>query len=297
MSVGVLCFTTDEVVRLGSEMRHLLTAMLCAVALSAACLPFGTVAAEPAVSGYNWTGFYVGGNVGYGLSNINNDFAFAQPLFLGGNATLNGSDANRINGAIGGGQFGYNWQIKNYLLGIEADLQVSGQKNSTVLNSAIVNFAGITPGSNPTAITYSDKLGLLSTLRGRFGFISGPWLMYGTGGLAIGRLNSNGVIAPGAPPGVPGVTNLPGAWDQSTTKIGWTIGLGVESAITSNWSWKVEYLYLNFGSVSGSATLPATNCYAGPGGCFNASAPGNANISSKFSDNIVRVGLNYKLGN
>ena len=195
---------------------------------------------------------------------------------------------------LGGGQFGYNWQADNYLFGVEADLQASGQKKSAVFNSAITSLVGFTPGSNPTSISYSNNLEWFSTLRGRVGLISGSWLFYGTGGIAIGTISTTGVINPTS---TIFVTNLPGTWDQSTTKVGWTIGAGAESAITSNWSWKVEYLYLNFGSVTGSATLPASNCYSSPGGCVNANAPGVASISSKFTDNIVRIGLNYKLGN
>lgn len=107
-------------------------------------------------------------------------------------------------------------------------------------------------------------------------------------------MNTNGVIAPIPAAGIP---NGPGTWDQSTTKTGWTIGAGVENAISSNWSWKFEYLYLNLGSVTGSATLPATNCYGIVFACDNASAPGLATITSKFTDNIVRIGLNYKFGN
>jgi outer membrane immunogenic protein len=270
-------------------MRHVITALLGAAALSVVWVP-AALSGDRAAPAYSWEGFYVGGNVGYGSSNIGNDFAFSDPLLLiGQTATLVGSDSNGIKGAIGGGQFGYNWQVNSYLLGIEADLQVSGQENSTTFNGSIITPTAV----NPTAITYSNKLEWFSTLRGRLGFISGPWLMYGSGGLAVGRLNTNGMITPA----FAGFTNLPGAWDQSTTKIGWTIGVGVENSITSNWSWKVEYLYLDLGSVTGSAALPVTNCYGVVGNCANPSVPGTANITSKFTDNIVRIGFNYKLGN
>jgi outer membrane immunogenic protein len=131
-------------------------------------------------------------------------------------------------------------------------------------------------------------------VRGRLGLVSGPWLGYVTGGLAIGKLNTNGVFAAAASGAGP---NGAGAWDESTTKIGWTIGVGVENAVSSNWSWKVEYLYVNLGNVTGSATLPATNCYGPPGICANASGPGTVTVTSKFTDNIVRVGLKYKFNN
>jgi opacity protein-like surface antigen len=72
------------------------------------------------------------------------------------------------------------------------------------------------------------------------------------------------------------------AFSQSTTKAGWTLGGGVEGALTGNWTWKAEYLYLNLGSASGSV---ADN------------AGGVASWSAKFTDNIARAGLNYKFHN
>jgi outer membrane immunogenic protein len=134
----------------------------------------------------------------------------------------------------------------------------------------------------------------LSTVRARLGVVSGPWLAYATGGVAIAKVNTGGVFTPAAAAGGP---NAGASWDQSTTKAGWTLGLGVENALTSNWSWKLEYLYVNLGSVTGSGAVGSTNCYGSVGICANTSAAGTAGLTTKITDNIVRVGVNYKFGN
>jgi outer membrane immunogenic protein len=93
------------------------------------------------------------------------------------------------------------------------------------------------------------------------------------------------------------------AWNSSDTKTGFALGGGVEGLIGKNWSLKAEYLYVDLGSVhNGFATLPG--CYGTPseiivgpvhngGGCLNVAA-GTGNIRSRITDNIVRLGLNYR---
>jgi outer membrane immunogenic protein len=116
-------------------------------------------------------------------------------------------------------------------------------------------------------------------------------LLYGTGGVALGgvKVSGSGAANINLTACIVGIGCIPTgtasgmfAFSQSTTKTGWTLGGGVEGALAGNWTWKAEYLYLHLGSESGSV---ADN--------FGGIASWNA----KFTDNIVRAGLNYKFPN
>jgi outer membrane immunogenic protein len=255
-------------------------------------------------SAYNWTGFYIGGNAGYGWGTADHNWNLtlnSDPFFGLPPSGMTGSNTNRLSGPFAGFQAGYNWQMQNVLAGIEADIQSSSQaKDSTFLGTNI--FANGDPPST-TTITYTDRLRWFGTLRARAGVIPADrWLVYATGGFAYGRVAVEGVTS--IPPssvgfmGLPGVSVPPASFNVAGTAVGWTLGGGIENALGNNWSWKAEYLYLNLTSISGSYPVqapPGTGCTATPGGCFNVfSASGTA--SSRLTDNILRVGINYKFG-
>jgi outer membrane immunogenic protein len=254
---------------------------------------------------YNWNGFYVGGNVGYSWGRGSNDWNFfgastVKPAdaFIcspdGLAFCASGSDSNKLSGAIGGVQAGYNWQTSNFLAGIETDLQFSGQKGTQTFTAA---------NNAPVSAVYTQKLTWLSTVRGRVGFTADRWLVYATGGLAYGRVTVDGSASTIGQPDCVGlvvagdVTCPLGSWSNGITKIGWTIGAGVEGAITNNWSWKVEYLHVDLGNVNITfATLPGTFLVNTNPLSINSIAPGTGTISSKITDEIVRVGINYRFG-
>lgn len=292
------------------------------------------VKAPPPVVVFNWTGLYVGGNLGYswGRSNNNENF-FAAGLGGGPGSTscaVSGtqinfalcaanSDQNKLKGVIGGIEAGYNWQIANYLVGVEADFQGSGQKGSQQFTASAPTTANslvggtIIPIVSTLAGAYTQKLDWLGTLRGRVGFVQDRWLVFATGGLAYGEVKSNGIVsatgtatpntAPFADCGVGAATCpfLPlGSWTDAQTRIGWTLGVGVEQAIAGNWSWKVEYLHVDLGKVNtGFATLPGCfgNTASGnpTASCINVGA-GSGTISGRITDEIVRIGVNYRIG-
>jgi outer membrane immunogenic protein len=251
---------------------------------------------------YNWAGFYVGGNVGYGWGASNNNLAASQLINFGATYTdtLTASDSSKLSGVIGGAQGGYNWQVHNFLFGIETDIQASSQKGAnsygaTIIDPTSPNF------NNAVAVTDSAKLDWFGTVRGRFGVTSDRWLAYVTGGLAYGGVKESGNAQPTNAFGT--VFNAPFVWNQSTVKAGWAIGVGVENAISTNWSWKIEYLYMDLGNVtsnvSGGVGLTngfPSNCYGGAiFGCHSAFNPASGSITSALTDSIVRVGINYKL--
>jgi outer membrane immunogenic protein len=123
--------------------------------------------------------------------------------------------------------------------------------------------------------------------RARVGILITPTtLLYGTSGLAFGGIHASGTITDNCFSGPPACTPLSWGFANTTNKTGWTAGAGVEGAVpsTTNWTWKLEYLFINLGSVSG------TGLEAGVGGDFGA-LPYTWN--ARVTDNILRVGLNY----
>jgi outer membrane immunogenic protein len=254
-------------------MRTIFSSLALPVVLScapAAAADMAVKAPAPiAVSAYNWTGPYLGANIGYGWGTSNNTYGFAP---TGGPDITVGSDQTSLSGAIGGLQIGYNWQAQRLLFGIESDIQASGLRgNGTFLCSHPLCAA-----LGGVSTLHAEKLPWFATLRGRAGLIFDEWAVYGTGGLAYGHIESvaTTVIPAGS------VT-----FADSTTRMGWTIGAGVERKLVGNWTWKAEYLYMDFGSPTFRNPVSAALV---PGG-------GTDVQSNHVHDHVVRIGLNYRL--
>jgi outer membrane immunogenic protein len=237
---------------------------------------------EPA---YNWSGFYLGANLGYSWGNSDNSTTidrFLTGLPLPGALIGTNNASNSADGVIGGGQIGYNWQITNWLVGLEADIQGSGEKGS----SAITCLNCADDGTN-IVTNLNQKLDWFGTVRGRIGILATPdVLLYGTGGLAYGEVNVGASATGNTGNGTPTTVVLPGT---SSTRVGWTAGAGVEGHIGGNWTAKLEYLYMDLGTVSGG---PAELT----GILVPARTVAGLSYSSHFTDNIVRVGVNYHFG-
>jgi outer membrane immunogenic protein len=266
--------------------KLLSTTALCVipVAASAADLPVkAPVYKAPVVARYNWTGFYAGGNIGYSWGHSDVTVESAELLLGAVGASLHPK------GIIGGLQAGYNWQAsRNWVWGLETDFQWSGQKNSVTApwDDAI--------GTGSATVT--SKLTWLGTARGRIGFVADARpdvLWYGTGGLAYGRVKTSltGTFSTKFPSNCEGPAFCAVSFSDAKTKVGWTLGGGVEAALANQWTWKVEYLYVDLGTVSETVPLSTTVCAPG---C--SSVAGTASYSNKMTDNIVRVGLNYRFG-
>ena len=253
------------------------------------------------VAAPDWTGFYVGLNTGgsVGTGSASQNAAFSSTL-LGANGLLNGSDRYSPVGWVIGGQLGYNKQISNWVVGVEADWQWTSQKAGS-LNctpaAATVGFFGAGANGFGYCLNADQKLTNFGTARARAGILSNNWLLwYVTGGLAWGTVkdtltftgSANTTVFPAAlQPG----PFLPGSVGFSTTKVGWTAGAGVETKLTGGWSAKLEYLFVNLGSVTDTMGI-AINPAFGPG--FNTGGAATATRTVRAMDNIVRVGLNYK---
>ncbi len=269
---------------------------------------------------FSWSGFYVGANGGYSWGQSNNDWNIFAPadnsnigFFPNGDPTTcpptgnafcaSGSDRNKLNGAIGGVQTGHNWQTGKFLAGVETDFQLSGQKGDQLFStSGLVNGTfPFVPGSGTVSAAYSEQLEWFGTLRGRVGVTADRVLFYATGGLAYGRVTVDGsanntVTFPRGPCSTTPCQFPLGSFSNDVTKVGWTLGGGVEAALGGHWSVKAEYLYVDLGTVNTTfATLtqgPIPLC----GGRCTFFDAGTGTIHSRITDNIVRVGINYHFG-
>jgi outer membrane immunogenic protein len=259
-----------------------LTLVLVAQPVLAADMP---VKARPVVVPvYDWTGWYIGANGGYSWGRSDTTATF----FNNSTDAFISSSSSRIklNGPIAGGQIGYNQQSGRWVWGIEVDGQWSGQDGNTTFLCATspatvipCNFnTGPGAGESPTA-SFSQSLEWFVTARLRLGMTLTPTVLaYVTGGLAIGKIETNGVLsgvtAIGAPTAV--------AFSYDDIKAGWTVGGGLEMHLSGNWTGKIEYIYADYGTVSGSAVLLTSN------------PPLRAHFSSDVTDHVIRVGLNYR---
>jgi outer membrane immunogenic protein len=264
------------------------TLLLNSVAFTA--LLTGPAIAAPV---YSWEGFYLGANLGGSWGNSSNNWSFIASDSTsitcppaGFAVCLLGGDSNHLfRGAVGGLEAGYNWQIANYLFGIETDLEISGLKGSQTLD--ISNpLLGSPIRSSSLSAAYTEQLQWFGTLRGRIGYLAGGLLIYGTGGLAYGQVSMNGSAT------LDGISCPFATWTNKDTSLGWTLGAGVEGALFGNWTVKIEYLHVDLGNV---ATTFATDgvCYSGTTHCIPIS-PGQGSINSRITDDIIRLGLNYR---
>jgi outer membrane immunogenic protein len=198
---------------------------------------------------YNWTGVYLGINGGFGTGNSN---------WSDGAVGTTGSFP--ISGYLIGGTAGFNYQIGEYVFGIEGDgdwTNLNGNSGSTC--GAIT--AVLTP---PVGCQTQSRW--LGTVRGRVGYAFDRILLYGTAGAAFGNIQTG--------------LNPPSTFDSSV-EAGWTAGAGLEFAFAQSWTAKVEYLFVD---LPNAACTTVGNCGGAAGSIVS------------FNESVIRAGLNFKFG-
>jgi outer membrane immunogenic protein len=237
--------------------------------------------APPAIAPrlYSWTGFYVGANIGYGLG----DDPVRSTMVIN-NGFTNFSDPANIApaGAIGGVQLGYNWQGgSNWLVGFEADFQASAQKGIT----CIIQCIHIPAQGTDQVFSSAHKIDYFGTVRGRIGWVNNNALFYVTGGGAYGRVEQTDAtfFALPAP-----ATGGQGSGVSRQNKFGYVVGGGAEASLGGNWTGKIEYLYMDFGTI-GASSNTVVNLGAGAPLAFTLAT------DSRVRDNIFRIGVNYRV--
>ena len=203
------------------------------------------------LAAYDWSGFYIGLNAGIGVARDKTNLV-----------GINGDSLNTTHlapqGALGGGQIGYNWQTASIfgplVLGVEADIQGADMRD---------DYTSLRIGQTTA---YNQKLDWFGTVRGRIGRVNGPVLRYVTAGYAYGRVNTT--LSQGAA----------GDFAFSGMRSGWTYGSGLEAAIGGNWTAKIEYLYVDLGDRSDRFDFD------------------DQTLNSNVREHIYRAGLNYRIG-
>jgi len=283
------------------KMRAFATALSVALTVPAFAADLPALKAPPYVPPPPlWAGFYGGLNAGgtfstgSGVTNssgdLYDDYALAAAGAAGAaSAIVSGSGNSNNSGILGGGQLGYNFQFhQNLLAGLEVDLQAISGSNSGVVVGAAPDPQG-TATQMVTTGQYKASLDYLGTLRGRAGFLLSPtWLAYATGGLAYGAANLSATFATVDAAGLYGPGYGPSTYSQ--TRVGWTVGAGVEWMFLPNWSAKVEYLYYDLGTVTTNSVVSGLNNLSGAVGYAYGTS-----TSAPFNGHIVRAGVNYHL--
>jgi outer membrane immunogenic protein len=305
----------------------LLSRVAFGIAAIAAVIGGPASAASPApqpaplpASVYSWTGFYIGGNLGYGGGDDRTDVAgngsvtaklggFSYPSSFG----FADSNTARLNGATGGGQFGFNHQSgPKWVVGLEADIQSDRKSwtggfadtfatpvctSATPTGTCLVNTNMVTG----TGVTdYQANIDWFGTVRGRLGFLpSSQSLIYVTGGLAYGHVAVSGIANVTAM--ILGPRSSTAAFNASATNVGFSAGGGMEGKfdywLPVNWTWKLEYLYVDLGTLDAGTPFATAALIRGFPTPALSPATGTVTTHTHFTDNIVRVGLNYKFNN
>src|SRR5208282_5147490 len=235
--------------------------------------------APPPPALYDWTGLYLGGHFGYAAGSSNwtaTQTGVAAPAVTGSLDMFNAYDMFRDTGSdLAGFQGGYNYMFPSrWVLGFEADASFpSFSETSPHLISGTSTLSSASIG----VASYSEQVEFSGTVRGRIGYAPGNWLFYATGGFAwtydqFTRTQLAGTSAGG--------TAAPGTVETAfmVPRAGWTVGSGVEVALWSNWTARVEYLFTDYATRSVLFPLGAQR------------------FDSDLTLSEFRVGLDYRLG-
>jgi outer membrane immunogenic protein len=234
---------------------------------------------------YNWSGFYVGGHIGHSWGD--KDWVQTFSRFPDGTSLPldRAVGPASVDGFLGGVQLGFNWQAGQWVFGVEGDWSWS--------DASGCSFHGGTPATGRgTGFDFSGYFGCtdvnwFATVTGRIGVAFDRALLYAKGGIAFAD-EEHFIGFNGTPRGVPSIpdTDRPG-----NTRTGWTVGAGLEWALWNNWSAKVEYNFMDFG------TDNVTFNYRPGGSTACAAAPclvERWDIDQQV--HVVKLGINYRFG-
>jgi outer membrane immunogenic protein len=226
----------------------------------AADLPMAPAYVPPPV--YDWTGFYIGGNAGWGWSTSK-----SSEILPGTGAFPVGTVFTPRDGSgwVGGFQVGYNWQVApNFVFGFEGEWSWTDIHGTSVTVSTVPRFAGFTSIS-------TSKLTDFALGTARIGYAMNNFLFYGKGGVAWGQSSGSSIA-----------NNANGTLFETTTfganGFGWVGGVGVEWGFAPGWSAKIEWDHIAFDS------RPILIV-----GTVN-----NSNVSAGSNVDLVRAGVNYR---
>jgi outer membrane immunogenic protein len=243
-----------------------LAGTMLAGASQAADLPRKAPVAVVAAAPFNWSGFYVGGHFGAAWGTVESElpiYSFVLPV-----------SSHTVNGFLGGAQVGFNWQLNSWLV-----LGAEGQ----------FSWADV-DGSTPCLVVVkcTSQVNWIATAAGRIGYTFDRTMLFAKVGVAWADSDYSATFGPFSA-------------TASDTRTGLMIGAGVEHAFLSNWSAKIEYNYMDFGTESlgftsggsGGCEMVAKASYSSEGGCHGSNTL-NADITQRI--HLIKFGLNYRFG-
>lgn len=182
---------------------------------------------------YNWTGFYLGGQLGAQWMQSRSSFNYLEWTYT----YFSGSNTFHDTSFMGGGQVGFNWKPPGIplVLGVEADVIWSNHDKGGEIYYSAYPY---------TPFHGRSELGVQGSIRGRLGWAIKRVLLYGTGGVGFGDCKATTIYT----------SRFLGSasFDKSETRVGWTVGAGVEYALPSfsHWLIRIEYRYTDLGSIN-----------------------------------------------
>lgn len=245
-------------------------------------LLLGTAGVASAQSATNWSGFYLGANAGFGFgdSDVTTTTVFSPTGYFAAASVPQiaavGADTVSVHGALGGLTAGFNAQSGTLVYGVELDVDASNLKGDRTAGTAYV----VAP-TTAFSIHETTKAKSLATLRGRVGRATGRTFWFGTAGLAMASIKIEDTFNDTFATAAEGVS-------ESKSKLGWTLGGGFEVAMPGRWSFKAQYLHMDFGKVTadGSTLTAFTPAIAFPTSTFSHTA--------KLKAEVVELGINYR---
>jgi outer membrane immunogenic protein len=254
----------------------LFTAILALTFGSTAAVAADLTLKTPEAPAYQWSGCYLGFNIGGGAGGTNfTSTVDAGTHLLGADPGLvagSGQGGANADGLLAGGQAGCNWQAGTLVWGLEGDFDYF-HSNPNFSNNTNTLSNGVTPFT----ISQSLTTDFLATVRPRVGIAADRNFAYITGGAAFTRVGYTESYADGAVPA--GI----GAATASKYLAGWTAGAGWEYAFAAHWTVRAEYLFVGFPKTS------ALGAITDAGGGTN-----TLHGSSDLTIQLIRAGLNFK---
>ena len=256
----------------------------------AALISMPALAAPPAPPAppNNWTGFYIGGSIGGAVEWASGTSDFIDTFLPNNSERARQNNPQSPSGFVGGGQVGFNWQLTPLLVaGIEATWDWTNSHYNFCRQTDIfsVACADVAEGFE----TIDGKTQWLATFRGRLGVTSqsvwGNWLFYGTGGAALGRVNTTLTLSCLATGCGESHVNLLASSSTVTNKSGWVAGLGAELMLAANWSVRAEWLHIDLGTISNALATVGNN------GVGTGTQTATWSRTERFDE--FRIGLNY----
>jgi outer membrane immunogenic protein len=240
------------------------------------------IAMPPVAQTWSWTGLYIGGHLGAGWGDKWWDStgydAFGSPFAAQDVGQSFGTTS--VDGFLGGGQIGLNYQTGRLVWGVEADASWSNMKGAfpCPIIAGVFDFANVFS-------TCSSKIDLIGTIVGRLGVTVDRALVYAGGGAAWAREKDH-LDCTDFDCGSPADRIF--TWDGAKTSWGWTFLAGVEYAVDNHWSARLQYNFYDFGSDTVTLTPNQTT------GCFGGNGCNPFDVTTQLRTHTIKLGLNYR---